>query len=817
MADLSRLLTGYSEIGGFVWDSRTHRLFFTSNGALNALDPVTGQVVVTPIPGATQLADLDLSPDGRYVLVGGASTDHPAAGFGTGSFYRVWLSDGHVDTITFPLQDTSDRSPPDVAVTSDNKALLAMGFGSYSWGDLRITTGDAPSPAVSDVANGKWNAGDLFVSESHRYVLFVETGVSSGIFGVYDAVAGKITNLVSMGQFPGHPYGEYMFPKADVSEAAGLVALGGDRTLLITDLSLKLVQDLSFDFDVRVQGLQFTPDGSQLMVMQYGTNQVVVFNTHTWDQVGVINLHSTVAVDTHSHNGALEFSNDGHFLFVDTASGIEVVDLQSTSISLGVGSIRIPRTVVTSPVRVAPGQTVDHPDLAYVLESPSTTTGAVLSIAGLVEAHTTSSYIRGVVAGIGGPQQSMLIESGGALKVSSTDPLSVTIGYSVPGFHGPSFENRGLLEVHGGDYATGVESYALDGSYVNSGTIRVFAREGATGMVLINLDGPGDVRNSGTIEVHDGGGQFGVSRGVGLASSWVGFRNDVGGSIRVIHDAPGPLSNVAVSIHADGLSRPTGATYLNAGLLQGDVALSFVQDSSNVYISYQRTFHNEATGTLAGAVNLSGNGIVLDNAGLIDGPVNMGAYSETYDGSRGGRVTGMVSGGGGDDYMTGGPGFDNFQGNQGDDNERGGGGDDWVVGGKDQDTLFGDAGDDIVYGNLGNDTCAGGDGADLIRGGQGDDLINGGAGADWLSGDRGADTLTGGAGADTFHTFAGADSDYVVDFKAAEGDRVQLDPGSAYSLRETADGVVIDLAGGGYMVLVGVHLSDLPAGWIFGA
>jgi Ca2+-binding RTX toxin-like protein len=195
--------------------------------------------------------------------------------------------------------------------------------------------------------------------------------------------------------------------------------------------------------------------------------------------------------------------------------------------------------------------------------------------------------------------------------------------------------------------------------------------------------------------------------------------------------------------------------------------------------------------------------------------------SETMSGAAGDDV---VFGGGGDDYLrgdegadrlAGGAGFDDINGNMGDDTGSGGAGPDWVVGGKDNDLLFGDAGDDIVYGNLGSDTCEGGDGADIVRGGQGDDVVRGGVGNDWLAGDRGRDTLSGGAGADTFHAFAEAGLDWVTDFNAAEGDRVQLLPGASYSAVQVGADTVIEF-GGGQMVLAGVQLAALPSGWIFG-
>ncbi|MGH6910468.1 MAG: hypothetical protein ACREEG_09800, partial [Phenylobacterium sp.] len=169
----------------------------------------------------------------------------------------------------------------------------------------------------------------------------------------------------------------------------------------------------------------------------------------------------------------------------------------------------------------------------------------------------------------------------------------------------------------------------------------------------------------------------------------------------------------------------------------------------------------------------------------------------------------------GDDAIQGSAGFDDINGNQGDDTLSGGAGGDWVVGGKDSDLLYGNGGGDIVLGNLGNDTLSGDDGDDVVRGGQGDDVVSGGAGADWLAGDRGSDTVTGGAGADVFHTHGDAGLDVVTDFNRAEGDRVNVLPGAPYVVSQLGADTVIDVGGGGRMVLVGVQMSSLTGDWIF--
>jgi lysophospholipase L1-like esterase len=126
--------------------------------------------------------------------------------------------------------------------------------------------------------------------------------------------------------------------------------------------------------------------------------------------------------------------------------------------------------------------------------------------------------------------------------------------------------------------------------------------------------------------------------------------------------------------------------------------------------------------------------------------------------------------------------------------------------------------DVTVQGGAANDTIDGGSGGgDWLVGGQGNDLITAHAGDNILYGNIGADTLNGGAGADIFHTFADAGMDRVTDFHAAEGDRVNLLPGTTYTLPQAGADTVIDMGGGNEMILAGVTLATLPTGWIFGA
>ncbi|KQV11152.1 type I secretion protein [Pseudomonas sp. Root329] len=82
------------------------------------------------------------------------------------------------------------------------------------------------------------------------------------------------------------------------------------------------------------------------------------------------------------------------------------------------------------------------------------------------------------------------------------------------------------------------------------------------------------------------------------------------------------------------------------------------------------------------------------------------------------------------------------------------------------DSLLGGAGNDILFGQGGND---------LLDAGKGNDILLGGSGNDSLMGGQGNDILIGGSGADTFVWKAGdTGSDVIKDFKASEGDRIDL-------------------------------------------
>jgi Ca2+-binding RTX toxin-like protein len=176
----------------------------------------------------------------------------------------------------------------------------------------------------------------------------------------------------------------------------------------------------------------------------------------------------------------------------------------------------------------------------------------------------------------------------------------------------------------------------------------------------------------------------------------------------------------------------------------------------------------------------------------------------------------VIRGGAGNDLVRGGSGFDDIDGDAGNDTIDGGsGGSDSLLGGPGDDSITAHHDNNLLLGGPGNDTLNAGDGQDVLRGGQGDDVIIGGAGQDFISGDLGNDTETGGTGPDIFHGSQNIGLDEVTNFSYAKGDRVELDPGTTYSVSQVGANTVIDMGGGNRMDLDNVQLSSLHSDWLF--
>lgn len=414
---------------------------------------------------------------------------------------------------------------------------------------------------------------------------------------------------------------------------------------------------------------------------------------------------------------------------------------------------------------------------------------------------------------------------GGTLSAWAVDMVNV---------RGSAFDNRGLVEAtaQGSAFAWAyvAEGAGGSGGLRNSGTLRASAEQATAIAVLSHVGGivgydppvllnsgnvlaqslsgfaagvvaenGGELRNSGLIRAVSGGDASGLL--LEASTQWQQVVNS--GTVEAVSGVDGV--GIAIEMHARGIIVNTGriASSHIAVFLEGMSFSGCTLDNS---------------GTVLGDVIAAAGGVeshTILNSGLIDGRVLLEGGADLVDGA-GGRTTGWVSGGDGNDTLRGGRYADFLEGGAGDDEIDGGAGTDWasygdavsavrvdlalvtaqdtrgagtdllsgiehLEGSRFADGLRGNARANILAGMDGADTLFGAGGQDFLLGGGGRDALQGGSGNDTLEGGLARDQLAGGSGADVFR-FADGDfgpatavgADAILDFDHAAGDRIDL-------------------------------------------
>lgn len=419
------------------------------------------------------------------------------------------------------------------------------------------------------------------------------------------------------------------------------------------------------------------------------------------------------------------------------------------------------------------------------------------------------------------------VTNGGWITAAASTPYGV-LGIFLGGFnYGGDFNNLATGELRvvtdfAEGVAIGVHSTGPQSDIVNLGLIDVRGLFGATGVHGANLEMT--LNNTGVLRVESQGRTVGADLGHMSSLTNTGLIDVIGGAVTFgINSLSQSLIVNHGTIRADNATgdaigirlRSTHLEIINTGLIQADRAI----DADGYYFSYRSVLNN--SGEIRGVVSMTSAVDSVLNTGLIDSAVFLNAGDDHYDGS-GGRQTGTVDGGAGQDHLIGGVHADTLAGGEGSDALVGGAGDDRLEGGEGDDfavfsgprsayswTVAGDAvtvtgpdgvdtligvellrfsdelvsltgrginargghGDDTVFGCELNDILDGGpvlgilemqgstdNGEDRIFGFAGDDILTGGGRNDHLDGGGDHDQLDGGVGDDVLLGGAGNDS-----------------------------------------------------------
>ena len=300
----------------------------------------------------------------------------------------------------------------------------------------------------------------------------------------------------------------------------------------------------------------------------------------------------------------------------------------------------------------------------------------------------------------------------------------------------PDVYNAGTILAKAKEDAIGYESWDGGAHFFNFDTGTLSA-ESAQRSLAIYLPNGGPVTNHGNLLAHvTGGGHpsvpdaaYGIRFGFGGIFGESSVVNS--GLIQATDADPATDLSEAISFFGEAPGE-----IVNSGTIRGDHAIRKYSDP------YAPDAH----------------GINIENSGLIEGRVTLGAGSDVIDNK--GRILGEVVLGLGADYL-------------------------FSPTGELQGAVFGGDGSDALFGSAGADTLNGEAGADVIRGGAGADRLNGGSGADIFVYDRIGDSAA--AGFDVIAGFAsGADR---IDLSALAVQSVSIEPGEGFAmLRATAAG-----------------------------
>jgi Ca2+-binding RTX toxin-like protein len=326
------------------------------------------------------------------------------------------------------------------------------------------------------------------------------------------------------------------------------------------------------------------------------------------------------------------------------------------------------------------------------------------------------------------------------------------------------------------------------GTVVGYTLVNLGARLTLDGTLTGNLETGGTVTVTGRVE----GGLFSTGD-LTLDGGHVSGLTVVAGGSTVLGSGTVLASSL---VQAGGLmTLEDGATVQGDIALQAGMALVHGTVTGSILGSSRLTTTLVLTGEVQGDVVLGWGGDVLTiEGGTVAGTVSAGAGHDRIVTTVGvAALPGGIDGAAGNDTLTGSTEADRLRGGTGADAVTGGLGDDTLIGGLGNDTLYGDDPADGTATAAGRDRMFAGIGQDQLYGGARGDRLSGGQDNDTLDGGTGNDTLLGGSGADVFvfrrEYMWGSDAignplvvesggqDRIIDFDAAEGDRLRLHTG----------------------------------------
>ena len=326
---------------GMVFDKAGQHLYVsTSAGAVKVFNVSNGKLSKTYSVG-TSLNGIDIATDDSFLLV---AENNP--GSSQGAFYRVNLPHGHITSIAYPLTD-GEGGAWDVAIGSNGVGLVTSQFQGSGWVPLRQI--DLATNAITPRTDAPGSGPSHEVRQNtpiRRSADRTRMYVLDDPAFTYNATTNAFSPAVSVDDLFG-------FGAAAVSRDGTILAtvLENVSSSGATNTSLDSVSDYGFlhSYSGLDSGVAFDAVNDIFYAIGNGGTQIIAFDTKTFKELFRMNIGETVVAGvTQFDTGTLVASQDGHYLALETPSGIRLFNVAN--------NIQGPAPTLTSPS----GMVFDH-------------------------------------------------------------------------------------------------------------------------------------------------------------------------------------------------------------------------------------------------------------------------------------------------------------------------------------------------------------------------------------------------------------------------------------------------------------------------
>jgi hypothetical protein len=305
------------DIRDHVYDPQLRRLYITNNTAFVLRYDLDAMAFLDPLQAGTKLNGIDITPDAGALLV--ADTESGAT---QGFVRRLELGDGSTSFYTYDLTQAEGGSW-DVSVASGSKAffttLRSGSGGRVPFREIDLSSGEVTDrvDAPGSGSNGGVVSGTRISRGSKRDLLFiVEPIASKGPIFTYDAVTDT---------FPSDAWvGGFLFDNlASVNRTSTRIAFEFGNVVSIMDPAFGSIETLGNASG----GLVFAPLLDVLYAVDDATDDVVAFDTVTWQESFRMDIGEDVGLSQAFGPGMMSISPNNTFLFLSTPQGIRIFDI----------------------------------------------------------------------------------------------------------------------------------------------------------------------------------------------------------------------------------------------------------------------------------------------------------------------------------------------------------------------------------------------------------------------------------------------------------------------------------------------------------